>query len=175
MARVVPLPVTIQLVCSKCGASGEGSCRCAAPYVPPGRRAAEAVKASPDKSNRAMAAEVGVDEVTIRRARNKSGAAFAAPRKHRGKDGKSYPAKRKGKSLDISKLPLNQQVNKLLDRLSHDVDFNCHSIVTFLEAHPELEQEGRDAIIHFLQISANKLLDKAQMIDGRSAWQSALT
>ncbi len=54
------------------------SCNCAAPYVPAGRRAEEAVKANPRKSDRAIAAELGVGQTTVRRAR-KSGAPNGAP------------------------------------------------------------------------------------------------
>jgi hypothetical protein len=46
--------------------------------VPAFKRAEEAIKADPTKSNRAIAGEIGVDPETVRRARNKSGAACAA-------------------------------------------------------------------------------------------------
>jgi hypothetical protein len=50
--------------CSACGAAR--GCNCNAPAR---LRAVEAVKASPEKSNRAIAEEVGVDEKTVRKAR----------------------------------------------------------------------------------------------------------
>ena len=90
MPKVIPLPVRQQLVCSECGADGEGSCRCGAPYVPAGQRAADAIAANPTKSNCAIAEEVGVNPETVRRARKNSTAADAAVEEKRtGKDGKS--------------------------------------------------------------------------------------
>jgi hypothetical protein len=52
--------------------------------------AEQAVAADPGKSNRAIADDIGVDETTVRRARNR-GAAKAAPDKRTGRDGKRYP------------------------------------------------------------------------------------
>ena len=59
------------LVCTACGAPGEGSCGCGAPYVSPGQRAAEAIRQNPERSNVAIAEELGVDEGTIRYQRKK--------------------------------------------------------------------------------------------------------
>jgi transposase-like protein len=84
------LKIKTKLVCSSCGAPGEGSCRCGAAYVTPGERAEAAVKASPDKSNRMISEETGIPEPTVRRARNKSGASHDAPAKRTGRDGKAY-------------------------------------------------------------------------------------
>jgi hypothetical protein len=55
-------------------------------YVPAGRRAEEAVKANPGKSNRAIADEIGVGKDTVRRART---GASAPVEKRVGKDGKT--------------------------------------------------------------------------------------
>jgi hypothetical protein len=54
-------------------------------------RAVEAIRANPNKSNRAIAAELGVSDMTVKRAREASGATFDAPERI-GRDGKSYPA-----------------------------------------------------------------------------------
>jgi hypothetical protein len=51
------------------------------------------VKANPEKSDRAIAEEIGVASNTVRTAR-KSVAQDCAPAKRKGKDGKSYTAKR---------------------------------------------------------------------------------
>jgi hypothetical protein len=53
--------------CSDCG--GDRECDCSAPAIPKTQRAIEAVKANPEKSNRAIAAEIGADEKTVRKAR----------------------------------------------------------------------------------------------------------
>lgn len=93
-ADVITFPIKTKLVCSACGAPGEGSCRCGAAYVSPGERAAAAVKANPAESDRTLAKEAGVGLGTIQRARKKSGDPHESPKKRRGQDGKSYTVKR---------------------------------------------------------------------------------
>lgn len=104
-------PSVARLECSACGAATDAACNCGVPYVPAGTRAAEAIAATPGKSNRAIADEIGVSEPTIRRAR-KSGASHDAPEKHTGKDGKSYPAyPAKRKSTNT---PTGEEIDMLL-------------------------------------------------------------
>lgn len=55
--------------CTSCGATVDAACDCGAPYAPAGDRAAAAVAANPQKSNRAIADEIGVSYETVRRAR----------------------------------------------------------------------------------------------------------
>ena len=57
------------MVCTGCGAEANASCNCGVAYQPKAIRAAEAVKASPEKSNVAIAKDIGVDEKTVRKAR----------------------------------------------------------------------------------------------------------
>lgn len=89
------------LECPKCHATAELRCSCGVEYVymTAGKRAAAAVAAHPEKSDRALAAETGVGVDTIGRARRASGVAFATPGpgaanatpgKRVGRDGKSY-------------------------------------------------------------------------------------
>jgi hypothetical protein len=59
----------LALSCTKCGAAAEATCDCGSPYVPARERAAKAVAENPQKSNRAIADEVGVSYETVRRAR----------------------------------------------------------------------------------------------------------
>jgi hypothetical protein len=62
-------------------------------YTPKIVRAAEAIKANPQKSDRAIAAELGVGKDTVRRARDQGGACAPPEAEERvGRDGKSYPA-----------------------------------------------------------------------------------
>jgi hypothetical protein len=87
---IVSLAVTTQLVCSQCGAAGAGSCCCGAAYGPAGQHATEVVAANPDKSDRAIAADIGVNKDTVRRARTGANApvanqAIGRPRKSSGK------------------------------------------------------------------------------------------
>src|SRR5208282_2145965 len=79
-----------RLVCTSCGSEANAACTCGVIYAPKKlERAAEAVKTNPEKSNRAIAAEVGVDEKTVRKVR----CGQSAPAEKRiGQDGKSYPA-----------------------------------------------------------------------------------
>jgi len=55
--------------CSSCGAAGFAACDCGAPYMPASARAAAAIAADPNKSDRAIAADLGVGSNTVRRAR----------------------------------------------------------------------------------------------------------
>jgi hypothetical protein len=61
--------------------------------VPAIARAAEAVAANPEKSDRAIAADLGVSRATVQRARN-TGGSYEPPEQRIGRDGKSYPATR---------------------------------------------------------------------------------
>src|SRR5262245_23999563 len=62
--------ISIQrMVCTGCGAEANASCNCGVSYVPKSVRAAEAVKANPEKSDRAIAAEIGASPTTVGKAR----------------------------------------------------------------------------------------------------------
>jgi hypothetical protein len=76
-----------RLECSKCGALMNAACNCGAPYVSAGARAAAAVTANPEKSDRAIAAEIGVGKDTVRRART---GAHAPVEKRIGQDGRVW-------------------------------------------------------------------------------------
>lgn len=73
-ATILKIPVVAKLECSSCGAKADASCNCGAPYIPAGERAKKAVEANPEKSDRAIAAELGVGKDTVRRAREATGA-----------------------------------------------------------------------------------------------------
>lgn len=59
------------LRCPACGALASASCLCGLDYVyiSPGKLAADAVKANPEKSDRAIAEELGIGNKTVSRAR----------------------------------------------------------------------------------------------------------
>jgi hypothetical protein len=89
--------------CSSCETEGDvlGFCDCAEPsYVPAGERAAAAVAAHPEKSDRAIAAEIGVNKSTVTRARATTDANAPVesepvedkPKKRVGLDGKARKA-----------------------------------------------------------------------------------
>jgi hypothetical protein len=56
-----------EFVCTACGA--DRSCQCNAPAIPKIERAKAAIAANPTKSDRAIAAEIGVSHETVRKAR----------------------------------------------------------------------------------------------------------
>ena len=95
-------PIRTKLVCSSCGAPGEGTCHCGAPYVTPGQRAEEAVRANPEKSNCAIAEEIGVSSATIRRARQKSTSSCDEVEPRIGRDGKIRKMPRPRPKMDAA-------------------------------------------------------------------------
>lgn len=75
-----------RMVCTGCGAEANASCNCGVSYMAKSARAAEAIRANPHKSDRAIAADLGVSDRTVNRAR----ATNDAPDERLGRDGKSY-------------------------------------------------------------------------------------
>jgi hypothetical protein len=84
-----PRAAAVPLQCSSCGAEGSGSCGCGAPYIPASERAAAAIAANPAKSDRMIAAEIGVSQPTVSKARKASTDKRLSVEKRIGKDGKA--------------------------------------------------------------------------------------
>jgi hypothetical protein len=80
------------LECPKCHATTELKCSCGVEYVyvSAGKRAEDAVAANPEKSNRAIAKEIGGNHTTVGRARKKLGGTNVPPEKRTGGNGKKY-------------------------------------------------------------------------------------
>jgi hypothetical protein len=78
----------VRLSCTACGAEANASCDCHKPYVPASAKAAAAIAANPNKSDRAIAAEIGVAPNTVRAARQAT-AQDCAVDERIGLDGKS--------------------------------------------------------------------------------------
>jgi hypothetical protein len=97
-----------KLRCSACGLVA--ACDCGAEYVSASAYARIALTRNPEKSNRALAAEAGVDKNTVRKIR--LGGDFSPPdasaEKVVGIDGKSYPAQRRKKTPSMD-LPFKDQ------------------------------------------------------------------
>ena len=122
---------TTKLQCSSCGADATASCDCGVAYVPAGKRAQEAVAASPERSDRAIAAEIGVDHKTVAKARARTGD-NSPVQKRTGKDGKprKMPEPKKqhrvvgtcldnGAELDaLASMPVQDQ-QELINRAAH--------------------------------------------------------
>lgn len=108
----------MKVKCPACLGSGMCVTCSGTGYVRAGKLAPAAVEASPGKSNRAIAAETGISERTVRRARPT--AANAAVEKRVGKDGKvrkmpkrqavKHPTKAQSKGDGI--MPTEEEVNK---------------------------------------------------------------
>jgi hypothetical protein len=80
VATTMVMMTTTSCPCVGCGAEANASRNCGVSYVPKAARAAEAVKADREKSNRAIAQEIGADEKTVRKARSESTADRSAVR-----------------------------------------------------------------------------------------------
>lgn len=77
------------ICCSKCGAKAKPGCNCGAAYIPAHAFAAKAIAAHPDKSDRAIAAAIGIDHKTVAKARKSVGEKSPT---RTGRDGKRYRA-----------------------------------------------------------------------------------
>jgi hypothetical protein len=78
-----------QMVCTGCGAEAVAPCNCGKPCLPKKQRAADAIAANPQKSNRAIAEETGVSLGTVNKARQEGGEQLCSPERE-GRDGKIY-------------------------------------------------------------------------------------
>jgi hypothetical protein len=83
-----------QLTCPKCGATVDAKCNCGVAYVPAGVRAAQAIAENPEKSNRSIAAEIGVGLGTVNRERNKATEPNGSDGKRTGRDGRRRSPRR---------------------------------------------------------------------------------
>jgi hypothetical protein len=103
------IEVAVQrMVCTACGSETNATCTCGAAYVPAAQRAAEAIKANPGKSDRAIAADIGVNQSTVSRARQ-SGDAPASPERT-GRDGKQYSVRQRRVSVEPDAEPTEQDL-----------------------------------------------------------------
>jgi DNA-binding transcriptional MocR family regulator len=112
------IKVAVQrMVCTTCGAEANASCTCGVAYTPKSIRAAEAVKADPQKSDRAIADEIGVGRTTVQKARAQV-AIEGPPDKRIGQDGKAYPATKPQTQTSTDEPPdLVAQANKHLAKI----------------------------------------------------------
>jgi hypothetical protein len=106
-AEVVQFPLSsrslgARLACRKCGTTTDPACDCGASYsfVRPGKRAAMAIAANPEKSDRAIAEQLGISDMTVARAR-KSTATKVAVGKRIGKDGKARAMPVRGSQIAV--------------------------------------------------------------------------
>jgi hypothetical protein len=57
------------LQCSQCGARASAACACGVPYVRPGVLIRRALEETPERSDSAIAADLGVNQTTVSRIR----------------------------------------------------------------------------------------------------------
>jgi hypothetical protein len=82
--------ISIQrMVCTGCGAEANAACNCGLDYKPKSVRAREAVEANPEKSDRAIAADIGVTAPTVGKARKESTVNNFTVDERTGLDGKT--------------------------------------------------------------------------------------
>lgn len=107
----------------------------------------------PERSNRAVAATVGVSHHTVQRARaDESGGQIAHLDKHIGRDGKEYPAPRRK--------PITHSAASLITQ----ADLEARRFVKWLDdLHPN-ELTDRDAFIAHLQEQLARLLSVTQTV-----------
>jgi hypothetical protein len=78
-----------QMTCTGCGAEANASCNCGKPYVPVKQRVGEYDKEKPGRSTRQAAADLGISNMAVSKARN-SGVNQFTPTEVTGRDGKVY-------------------------------------------------------------------------------------
>ena len=181
-----PVPSRQRLVCSGCGAPGKGSCDCGVTYLP-AQRAADAIAKNPTKSNRAIADELGVSDMTVGRARKKSTATGVAVDRRTGKDGKTRKMPKKPETVVIGGLPLSptkakqieranaklstmamrDQINSFIKQLTTFEDDFTLRLIAWREANPKIEADGQHALVLFLSQCSMRFQKLAQHIDGR--------
>jgi hypothetical protein len=99
-----------KLRCPKCGVTQDAACGCGVDYqiVRPIAAAMKAVEAHPEKSDRAIAAEVGVSDRTVNRARQRTTATNVAVEKRTGLDGKARKQPTKQPNAKAAPVPASQ-------------------------------------------------------------------
>jgi hypothetical protein len=65
----------------------------------------------------------------------------------------------------LESMPLNEQVNRLICKLSSLVDDYSEELKTFLDAHPDIDRDGKDFIGRELLREGNKLMDLERTSD----------
>jgi DNA-binding transcriptional MocR family regulator len=148
-----------ELICSECGAKGQGSCECGVAYMPKSKIAVKAIKANPKLSDQAIAKKIGVSQPTISRARKQLKHNVLTERRE-GRDGKMYPAKKKRKGVrpftkdngrtemvnlacwfDMMRAKLKERFDRVLKQAAKDKKFSEHTRDTMVDDINYLKQD----------------------------------
>jgi hypothetical protein len=151
-----------RLECSTCGATADAACNCGAPYVRAGSRAAQAIAANPEKSNRMIAEETRISEPTIRRARKSTASNDAVGRK--GKDGKvrKLPRRPEPQIADPAK-----EINAFHRELVDFLDDFTRRFNKWHDGGPLVDKNGKQALMQAFYLCADGFAQLAQVFDGR--------
>jgi hypothetical protein len=117
------------LACRQCGATTEIKCDCgeAYVYVPAGKLAEKAIMENPEKSDRAIAAEIGVSHTSVSNARKSVGKDLP-PEKRTGKDGKQYKAN--GKKTGGARIAIPAGYACLSDAMQYGLDLQKSGVTS---------------------------------------------
>jgi hypothetical protein len=153
------------LICSKCGATAEAACDCGASYERPSERAARAIANSADKSDRAIAADIGVNQSTVTRARRASTDAKAAVEKRVGRDGRAR------------KLPTRKPAPVISDPVREINSFHQEAVAfltdysqrfeAWLDRAPLINADGKATLNQAFYLCSDGFARLAQKLDGR--------
>jgi hypothetical protein len=156
------LQISIQrMVCTGCGAEANASCNCGKPYEPKSVRAREAIEASPQKSNRAIAAETGISEPTVRRAR----ASSDAPAKVTGRDGKEYPTTKV--VITRNDEDMKTKINSLISEPIQFIQRFASSLDDWFETCPRASTEALINLVRSLHLCAEEYERIATLVTER--------
>jgi hypothetical protein len=148
-----------EISCKACGitlAAGCG-CRVGYDYVKPIERAKRAIANTPDKSDRAIAEDIGVSDTTVLRARRTT-ASKEAVEKRTGKDGK---ARRQPKKSMTAKRPTKTWI-----RFHDDIGDYIRRLDRWLIKEPALESDHALELVNVLLIASDELKRLAQTVKG---------
>lgn len=162
-AKVIRMRKPALMECSACGASASAACDCGAAYVPAMQRAAAAAKASPQKSDRVIAAEIGVGKDTVRRARKLTGAS-APVDKRVGKDGKARRVPTR--PAPVISEPV-REINGFHRELMQFLTDFTKRLTDWHDAGPPISKDGKAALMQALYLCSDGLSQLAQKLDGR--------
>jgi hypothetical protein len=158
-AQVQKLFPDNRLVCSGCGKSTEAACACGVAYVPAGQRAADAVAASPEKSDRAIAADLGVGNATVSRVRRATVSHDTVVEPRTGRDGKTrrMPQKKAAPKYDSNYLTA---ACLRIDQ-AHEMGLNIKSLLPELRPKDCLDLAHRAQLVIRTWTKAIALLEDA--------------
>jgi DNA-binding transcriptional MocR family regulator len=144
------IPISIQrMVCTGCGAEVNANCNCGVVYVPKAQRAADAIKANPEKSDRAIAKEIGASPTTVGKAREQlSTTGQLEDRPRTGLDGKTrkMPEKKRASETPLPGSKEYERDKAECIRLARNAEDAERKLAEFKAATAKARQEREENI-----------------------------